>query len=186
MASSSADWVFAGARLISSASKKFVKIGPRTSRNSCVLRSKMLVPVTSAGIRSGVNWMRWKSPATARASAFTNRVFPMPGTPSMSACPPASSVTSARLIASPWPTITRLNASRTRRAPLVILANASEDSIASPPDCACASNPSTGFWFMRSVPPRKSSFVKCGINTHISTNMSQTFCRCAAFGYEPT
>src|SRR5580698_7324306 len=106
--------------------------------------------------------MRWKSPATARASAFTSSVFPTPGTPSMSACPPASSVTSARSIASFWPTITRLRASRTRRAPLMIVANDSDDCVAAPPDCACPSESSTGFSFMRSVPPKKSSTANRG------------------------
>ena len=57
-----ADWVLAGARLISSASKNEVKMGPLMSENSLRCRLKTLVPVMSAGIRSGVNWMRAKSP----------------------------------------------------------------------------------------------------------------------------
>src|SRR5579864_6012756 len=104
--------------------------------------------------------MRWKSPATARASAFTSSVFPTPGTPSTSACPPASSVTSARSMASFCPTITRPSASRTRRAPLVIIADASDDCVSSLAECACPSEPSTGSSFMRFVPPRESSSAK--------------------------
>ena len=41
------------------------------------------MPVTSEGIRSGVNWMRLKSQPTERASAFASIVLPMPGTSSM-------------------------------------------------------------------------------------------------------
>ena len=58
IASSRADWVFAGARLISSASRSCVKSGPCTKRNWLVSRSKIYEPVTSLGIRSGVNWIR--------------------------------------------------------------------------------------------------------------------------------
>ena len=66
IASSSADCVLAGARLISSASRKVVKSGPFTSENSLRCRLKTLVPVISAGIRSGVNWMRLNSRAQHR------------------------------------------------------------------------------------------------------------------------
>ena len=60
IASSSAAWVFGGVRLISSASRICAKIGPFTNRR---LRwpfssSSTSVPVMSAGIRSGVNWIR--------------------------------------------------------------------------------------------------------------------------------
>ena len=55
IACNSADCVFAGARLISSASKNEVNTGPLISVNSFLCRLKMLVPVMSAGIRSGVN-----------------------------------------------------------------------------------------------------------------------------------
>ena len=57
-----ADWVLGVARLISSASTRFAKMGPgwnlKTRWPSSSMR--MLVPVMSAGIRSGVNWMRLK------------------------------------------------------------------------------------------------------------------------------
>ncbi len=58
MASSSAAWVFGGVRLISSASSIEVNTGPlRSSKRPSFCRNTM-VPVRSAGIRSGVNWMR--------------------------------------------------------------------------------------------------------------------------------
>src|SRR6266404_2073687 len=103
--------------------------------------------------------MRINSPATARARAFTRSVFPTPGTPSISACPPASSVTSARSMASLCPTITRPSASRTRRAPLVIVVDAAADCVAALAGCACLSEPNTGSSFMRFEPPRESSSV---------------------------
>ena len=62
MASSSADCVFGGVRLISSASSTLAKIGPCTKVQvrwpETGSSSMMSVPVMSVGIRSGVNWMR--------------------------------------------------------------------------------------------------------------------------------
>jgi len=58
IASNMADWVLAGARLISSASRISVKTGPGRKLKVAVLGSKTLTPVTSAGIRSGVSWIR--------------------------------------------------------------------------------------------------------------------------------
>ena len=79
MASSSADCVFGVARLISSASSRLVNIGPGwkpsdflPSPFSCTTD----VPITSAGIRSGVNWMREYFSATACASVRTSIVLP--------------------------------------------------------------------------------------------------------------
>src|SRR5438445_319570 len=91
IASSRADWTFAGARLISSASRMFVKIGPRRSPNVLVARSKTEVPRMSAGIRSGVNWTRPYSRVRARAIALASKVLPVPGTPSRSTWPCAMS-----------------------------------------------------------------------------------------------
>jgi len=51
-------WTLAGARLISSASTRFAKIGPRWDVNSPVFGWKIIVPTTSLGSRSGVNWIR--------------------------------------------------------------------------------------------------------------------------------
>ena len=94
MTSSSAACVLAGARLISSASKRFVNTGPRRSRMFPDCASYMTWPTTSAGIRSGVNWIRALAPEIARASARTSSVLPSPGTPSISTWPAANKATS--------------------------------------------------------------------------------------------
>ena len=52
----------------------------------------------SAGIRSGVNWMRLNSQPSTRASVRTSSVFATPGTPSMSAWWPVKIAMSARSI----------------------------------------------------------------------------------------
>ena len=46
-----------------------------------------LVPMMSAGIRSGVNWMRLNEQSMTSASVRTSIVLPSPGTPSSSAWP---------------------------------------------------------------------------------------------------
>ena len=53
---------FAGARLISSASRKLQKTGPSSVSKSAELGRKTRVPTRSEGTRSGVNWIRWKLP----------------------------------------------------------------------------------------------------------------------------
>jgi hypothetical protein len=64
MTSSSAACVFAGARLISSASSTLVKTGPRRMRSAAIVPlpagagSSTAWPVMSDGSMSGVNWMR--------------------------------------------------------------------------------------------------------------------------------
>ena len=60
IASSREDWVFGVARLISSASTRLAKIGPGWNLKTRLPPSstRMLVPVMSAGMRSGVNWIR--------------------------------------------------------------------------------------------------------------------------------
>ncbi len=47
------------------------------------------VPVMSAGIRSGVNWIRRKPRLIASAIVCTSIVFASPGTPSSRQWPPA-------------------------------------------------------------------------------------------------
>ena len=89
IASSRADCVLAGARLISSASSTWQKIGPLRRTNSFVLRSKMEVPVTSDGSRSGVNWTRGNWQPRRRANVFDSVVLATPGTPSSRTWPPA-------------------------------------------------------------------------------------------------
>src|ERR1043165_7643179 len=73
MASSIAGCVLGVARLISSASAIWVKIGPGwnlNTRSPCGVWATRLVPRMSAGMRSGVNWMRlnlsWRNPPGAR------------------------------------------------------------------------------------------------------------------------
>src|SRR5262249_32665055 len=95
-----------GARLISSPSRNWANTGPGRKWKPCRSGSKMLVPTMSAGIRSGVNWMRLKSQVKMRARTRTSRVLAVPGMPSMSRWPPANSVTSSDSMTSPWPTIT--------------------------------------------------------------------------------
>ena len=56
--SSSADWVFGEARLISSASTIELKMGPWWKVQREVAWSYMVMPVMSEGSRSGVNWIR--------------------------------------------------------------------------------------------------------------------------------
>ncbi len=87
MASSSADCVFGGVRLTSSASSTFVKTGPSRNGNVPVDASYTSEPVTSPGIRSGVNWMRFVSSDIAAARLRTSSVFATPGTPSSSTWP---------------------------------------------------------------------------------------------------
>ena len=66
MTSSSADWVFGEARLISSAMTMLAKTGPGWNSKPRVAWLKMVTPVTSEGSRSGVNWMRRHCPCTRR------------------------------------------------------------------------------------------------------------------------
>ena len=72
------------ARLISSANSTCVNTGPLRISNSPVFALNTAPPVTSAGSKSGVNWMRAKSAPTAVASAFAIVVLPVPGTSSIS------------------------------------------------------------------------------------------------------
>src|SRR3989442_1082329 len=74
----------------------------------------MRVPTRSAGTRSGVNWIRLKSPVIACATVFTLSVFASPGTPSTSRCPRARSAT--RIRSSRWscPTMIFLISKRSR------------------------------------------------------------------------
>ena len=63
IASSKALCTLGAARLISSASSRFVKIGPLCTRKSLVRWSRISEPMMSEGSRSTVNWMRakWRS-----------------------------------------------------------------------------------------------------------------------------
>ena len=86
MASRRLDCVFGVARLISSARTRLAKIGPCWKRKTRWPSSsmRMFVPVMSAGIRSGVNWIRLKVVSMTSAMVRTSIVLPSPGTPSRS------------------------------------------------------------------------------------------------------
>ena len=75
---------------------------------------KTLVPVMSAGMRSGVNWMRLNSHPSTRARVRTSSVFATPGTPSMSAWWPVKMAISALSITSSWPMMTLRTSARAR------------------------------------------------------------------------
>ena len=81
MTSSSADCTLAGARLISSASRKLPKTGPSSVSNDPVSGRYTRVPTRSDGTRSGVNCTRRKDPPSTDASVLTVRVLARPGTP---------------------------------------------------------------------------------------------------------
>src|SRR5450631_51244 len=66
----------------------------------------MTVPMTSAGSKSGVNWMRANLALMAWQSVRTVSVFARPGTPSRSTWPPVSKPMSTRSSMWVWPTTT--------------------------------------------------------------------------------
>src|SRR6266508_1104440 len=70
-----------------------------------------MVPITSAGSRSGVNWMREKLILRHSATVFTASVFASPGTPSSRMWPPVRRPISSRSTMTSWPT-TRFATSR--------------------------------------------------------------------------
>jgi len=78
--------VFAGARLISSARRKVVKIGPRTRANSPGLEVEHGRSGDIGRHQSGVNWMRPNShPRTGGQRSHQKRLGPRRATPSTSA-----------------------------------------------------------------------------------------------------
>ncbi len=72
------------------------------------------VPVTSEGIKSGVNWMRLNDRCSASARLLISRVLAKPGTPSSKAWPRAKIATSTCSMTSSWPTTTLESSSRMR------------------------------------------------------------------------
>ena len=108
IASNKADWVLGGVRLISSASKMLVKIGPLTnfSVRPPSPSSTTSEPTTSAGNRSGVNWMRLKSTCRISATVLISSVFAKPGTPVTRTWPPPNRAISNSSIIDSWPMIT--------------------------------------------------------------------------------
>ncbi len=83
------------------------KIGPGLKSNRCSIWLNMLVPTTSEGSRSEVNWMRWNEQWNEFASACASVVLPTPGTSSTSRWPLASIATMARRMTSSLPRMTR-------------------------------------------------------------------------------
>ena len=79
IASSSAACVRGGARLISSARTMFAKSGPGRNSKLAVRWSKIEEPVTSEGIRSGMNWMRANPSEVTWANERAISVFARPG-----------------------------------------------------------------------------------------------------------
>ena len=106
IASSRAACVFGGARLISSASRTFVKSGPGRSLNSPACWSYMYVPMISAGRRSGVNCTRLNLHPSAVANVFAINVLANPGKSSINILPFESIPTDILLRFSCLPIIT--------------------------------------------------------------------------------
>src|SRR5258706_4456832 len=75
-----------------------------------------MVPITSAGSRWGVNWMREKLACRISARVRTASVLASPGTPSRRMCPPVSSPISSRSTIACWPTSRRPTSSITSRS----------------------------------------------------------------------
>lgn len=74
----------------------------------------MSVPVMSAGIRSGVNWMRLKLRSSVFATELTSSVFARPGTPIRRHARGKTAM---------------LSSSTTRCWPMIILLNSEESSL---------------------------------------------------------
>src|SRR6478752_3980217 len=117
MASSSALWVRGLARLTSSASSSWVKIGPWRKLKRWLARSKIETPMMSAGSRSLVNCTRCQASPSTCASACASVVLPTPGTSSISRWPRASRQARHRRICAGLPRITVSSVS-SARAPL--------------------------------------------------------------------
>ena len=115
MASSRALCTLGAARLISSASSRFVKIGPLWMRKSLVRWSRISEPMMSEGSRSTVNWIRAKWRSIVLDSTATSSVLASPGTPWSSRWPPVKSAISSRSTTTSWPTTTVPTRSRTVR-----------------------------------------------------------------------
>src|SRR5690606_18244305 len=106
MASSSADWVFGDARLISSASSTCENTGPGWKTNCALSRSNTDRPTMSAGNRSLVNCTRLNCRPSDIDSAWASVVLPTPGRSSISRWPRASRQARASLICGCLPTTT--------------------------------------------------------------------------------
>src|SRR5512133_493921 len=135
MACTSAACVLGGVRLISSATRTSAKIGPLVSTNPLVWKLNRLVPRTSPGIRSGVNWIRLNPIPSAVAKARASSVLATPGTPSTSTCPSESSATSRRSRALSWPTTTLWISARSRSVTSRITVSSIRHLLSPPVNC---------------------------------------------------
>ena len=75
------------------------------------------MPVMSAGIRSGVNWMRLNDRSRICASVLISSVLASPGTPVIRQWPPVNSAISTWSITASWPTMTLRISARMRSRP---------------------------------------------------------------------
>ena len=71
----------------------------------------------SAGIRSGVNWMRLNDRSRICATVLMSSVFARPGTPVIRQCPPVKSAIRTWSMTSSWPTMTLRISARIRSRP---------------------------------------------------------------------
>ena len=173
MASRSADWTLAGARLISSASTRLAKTGPSSVSKVSVEGRHTRVPTMSPGIRSGVNCRRWKLPPVTSARVRTASVLATPGTPSSSRCPRASRAISIRSTIASCPTSTRLTSKRARssRAALRSVVAASISAVGS-----WASGISGG-WLSEVVMGRSSDSLVADLNSAPERQNGGRVCR---------
>ena len=109
IASSSAACVFGGARLISSERRRLVKIGPGRNSKSPSRWFQIDEPVTSDGMRSGVNWIRAKRMLSTCANERAASVLASPGKSSSSTCPSARKPSSTSSSDSRLPTTASLD-----------------------------------------------------------------------------
>jgi hypothetical protein len=84
------------------------------------------VPVMSAGIKSGVNWMRLNDRFSERAKVLIISVLANPGTPSSRQWPRLNSEISNSSMTLSWPTITWESCSMIRSRACCNLSNAGD------------------------------------------------------------
>ena len=87
--------------------------GPGRKWKVPVADSYTMLPVTSEGIRSGVNWIRRKSRERERPNALTSSVLATPGTPSRMTWPCTSRAASTPKTTGSWPLTALATSART-------------------------------------------------------------------------
>src|SRR5215813_10334853 len=166
IACSRAAWVLGGVRLISSARRSWVKIGPLVSTNPLVWKLNRLVPSTSPGIRSGVNWMRPNCRCRPAPKARVIMVFAVPGTPSSRIWPPTRRLVSIRSMTASWPT-TALRTSPRTASVMVRISWTSIEHFPLPPVCVARETdqrclvPPAGIAAQLTGPPHQGGAVNC-------------------------